>query len=176
MFGPKITSFLAAIRVMPNVKRAAKAAGIHRSQHYAKLNSSLEYRAAFDACLAIGFDAISDIAVERASIGWEEPLVYKGQLSYPEIWDEEVKRYVPDYDAQPLSVRKIDNQLLQFVLKNRHPEYQERKETEEAPSQTAEKITYQWVPRSSVKSNTSPSTPKLDSTIPPVGSKDSPDQ
>jgi hypothetical protein len=176
MFGPKITAFLAAIRVMPNVKRAAKAAGIHRSQHYAKLQSSLEYRAAFDACLAIGFDALSDTAVERAEIGWEEPLVYKGRLTYPDIWDEKIGRFIPNYDAKPLCVRKIDNQLLQFVLKNRHPEYQERKEAEAAAPETAEKITYQWVPRSTDKSNISPSTPKLDSMIPPVDSKDSPDQ
>jgi hypothetical protein len=36
-YGPKITAFLAAIGVMPNVTRAAK---IHKSQHYAKLKSS----------------------------------------------------------------------------------------------------------------------------------------
>src|ERR1039457_2160081 len=46
-FGPKIRAFLAAIRVMPNVTRAAHAAKIHKSQHYFKLKSSSEYAAAF---------------------------------------------------------------------------------------------------------------------------------
>ena len=41
-FGPKMTAFLAAIRVMPDVTRAAKAAKIHKSQHYDELKFSPE--------------------------------------------------------------------------------------------------------------------------------------
>jgi hypothetical protein len=145
-FGPKITAFLKAIRVCPNITRAAKAAHINPCSHYAKLKTSLDYRAAFDACFQIGCDALSDVAVERAQLGWDEPLTYQGHLTYPEKWDDEAGQMVPDYEKPPLSVRKIDNNLLQFVLKSRHPEYREKKETEAPPVQVA-RVVYQWVPR-----------------------------
>ena len=136
-FGPKITAFLAAIRHMPNVTRAAKAAGINKSQHYAKLQSSEDYRAAFDACMAIGCDAMSDVAVERAQIGWDEPVIYKGQISYPQVFDEERQAWVSDFTQQPFSVRKIDNNLLEFVLRSRHPDYKEKRDEKDADAAPA---------------------------------------
>jgi hypothetical protein len=66
-FRPKINAFLAAIRVMPNVTRAALAAKINRSQHYAKMKSSPEYAAAFQEARQMRCDAISDVAVTRAT-------------------------------------------------------------------------------------------------------------
>ena len=83
-FGPKITAFLAAICVMPNVTRAARAAKIKRSQHYTHLKSSPEYAAAFQQALQIGMDALSDVAVTRATDGWEEPVVYQGRIALQE--------------------------------------------------------------------------------------------
>ena len=119
-FGPKIDAFLAAIRVMPNVTRAAKAAKINKSQHYAKLKSSPEYAIAFQQALQMGCDALSDVAVTRATDGWEEPIVYQGRVALQEKPDTG--------ELAPVTVRKIDNQLLMFVLKNRHPDYRERLE------------------------------------------------
>lgn len=174
-FRPKIKAFLAAIRVMPNVTRAAKAAGINPAHHYAKLKSSPEYAVAFAEAFEAGCDAMSDVAIERAQIGWEEPVVYQGQPSYPEKWDKKLERFVPDYKAKPFTIWKIDNRLLEFILSRRHPAYRERKD-EEAARVKADKITYQWVPRSSGASNTSPSPAKPSSTTPPPDSKDSPDQ
>ena len=84
-FGPKISAFLAAIRVMPNVTRAAHAAKINKSQHYAKLKSSAEYAATFRQALQMGLDALSDVAVTRATDGWEEPLVYQGKIALREV-------------------------------------------------------------------------------------------
>jgi len=46
-FGPKMKAFLAAIRAMPNVTRAAKVARINKSQHYAKLKSDPNTRRRF---------------------------------------------------------------------------------------------------------------------------------
>jgi len=133
-FGPKLNAFLAAIRVMPNITRAAEAAGMDKSHHYAKLRSSEEYREAFEIAFQVGCDALSDVAVERAQFGWDEPIVYKGGLAFPEKWDPELERMVPDYEKQPLCVRKIDNNLLQFLLRSRHPAYREREEKNDAPS------------------------------------------
>jgi hypothetical protein len=119
-FGPKITAFLAAIRVMPNVTRAAKAAKIKRSQHYAKLKSSPEYAAAFREALQIGCDALSDVAVTRATDGWEEPIVYQGKIA--------LQKDPGTGNLVPVTVRKIDNHLLQFILERRHPDYREHVE------------------------------------------------
>jgi hypothetical protein len=119
-FGPKITTFLAAMRVMPNVTRAARAAQINKSQHYAKLKSSPEYAAAFQQALQMGCDALSDVAVTRATDGWEEPIVYQGRIALQE--NPSTGKVVP------VTVRRIDNQLLRFILERRHPEYRERVE------------------------------------------------
>ena len=119
-FGPKITAFLAAIRVMPNVTRAAHAAKIHKSQHYAKLKSSPEYAAAFPQALQMGYDALSDVAVTRATDGWEEPVIYQGRIALQE--NPGTGKVVA------VTVRRIDNQLLRFILERRHPEYRERVE------------------------------------------------
>ncbi len=49
-----------------NVTRAARAAKINKSQHYAKVKSSPEYAAAFQQAFKMGCDALSDVAVTRA--------------------------------------------------------------------------------------------------------------
>lgn len=117
-YGPKITAFLAAIRVMPNITRAAHAAKINKSLHYAKLKSSTEYAAAFQQALQVGYDAVSDVAVTRATEGWDEPVVYQGRVALQE--DPGTGRMVP------VTVPRIDNQLLRFILERRHPDYRER--------------------------------------------------
>jgi hypothetical protein len=119
-FGPKITAFLAAIQVMPNITRAAHAAKINRSQHYAQVKSSPEYAAAFQEAVRIGCDTLSDVAVARAIDGWEEPVVYQGRIALQE--DPATGK------VGAVTVRKIDNQLLRFVLERRHPEYREHVE------------------------------------------------
>lgn len=119
-FGPKISAFLSAIRVMLNVTRAARAAKINKSQHYAKLKSSPAYEAKFRQALQEGFDTLSDVAVTRATDGWEEPIVYQGRIALQE--DLGTGKVVP------VTVRRIDNQLLRFILERRHAEYRERLE------------------------------------------------
>ena len=119
-FGPKINAFLAAIRVMPNITRAAKAAKINKSLHYAKVKSSPDYAVAFQQALQMGCDALSDVAVTRATDGWEEPVVYQGRIALQEDPDTGKVVYV--------TVTKFDNQLLRFILERRHPEYRERVE------------------------------------------------
>ena len=123
-FGPKMTAFLAAIRVMPNVTRAAHAAKINKSQHYDKFKSSPEYASAVQEALRMGCDALSDVAVTRATDGWEEPLVYQGRIAMQK--DRGTGKVVP------ITVRKIDNQLLRFILERRHPDYRERVDLEAA--------------------------------------------
>lgn len=123
---PKVYAFLAAIRVLPCVERAAAAAGINKSAHYSRLKRDPKYAEAFAEALQIGVDALSDTAVIRANEGWEEPVIYQGELCYPAKWNKKLKKFVVDPTAAPLTIRKIDNRLMEFILKNRHPEYRER--------------------------------------------------
>jgi hypothetical protein len=116
-FSSRINKFLAAIRVMPNVTRAAHAAKIDKSQHYAMLESCPEYAAEFQRSLKMGYDALSDIAVARATEGWVEPTIFQGG-------DEED----PSAGQAAMTVRRTDNQLLKFILERRHPEYRDRVE------------------------------------------------
>jgi hypothetical protein len=114
-FSAKMSAFLAAIQVMPLVKRAAKAAGVHRSSHYRKLKSCPAYAETFQEAQMIGIDFIWDLAVERAVLGWEEPLVYRGRISL---------RRDPATGAMiPVMVRKFDNHLLMFLLDRFHPAF-----------------------------------------------------
>ena len=132
-FSAKMTAFLAAIQVLPMVTRAARAAGIHRGSHYRKLKSSAAYANAFEYSLMIGCDNISDLAVERAMIGWEEPIVYRGSIAM---------RKDPDTgELIPLTVRKFDNRLLAFLLERRHPAHARRMQpSAESPSDLAERL------------------------------------
>jgi len=114
-FSPKMTAFLAAIEVMPLVKRAAKAAGIHRCSHYRKLQSSAAYASAFREAQRIGYDAIFDRAVELAVMGWDEPIVYLGRISFRK--DPETGELIP------LTVRKYDRRVLLWLVEHCHPAY-----------------------------------------------------
>jgi len=123
---PRIAAFLAAIRVMPCVARAAEAAGINKSAHYMKLRRDKAYAQLFADSLQIGVDSLADVAIERAQMGWEEPLVYQGHFCYPAKLDKKTGKHVPDKKKGPLTVRKIDNRLLEFVLSRRHPDFKEK--------------------------------------------------
>ena len=83
-FGPKTTAFPAAIRVMPN--------------------SSPEYPAAFQEALRMGCDALSDVAVTRATDVWEEPLVYQGKSAIHQ-----------NRRRSLFKVRRIDNQCSVYL-------------------------------------------------------------
>ena len=73
------------------------------------------YAEAFQEAQMIGIDFIWDLAVERAVLGWEEPLVYRGRISL---------RRDPATGAMiPVMVRKFDNHLLMFLLDRFHPAF-----------------------------------------------------
>ncbi len=64
----------------------------------------------------MGYDALSDIAVTRATEGWVEPTGFQGGN------DED-----PSTGRAPTTAR-TDNRLLRFILERRHPEYRDRVE------------------------------------------------
>ena len=119
-FGPKISAFLAAIRVMPNVTPGSPRGKDPQVSALLQVEVESEYAAAFQEALQMGYDALSDVAVTRATDGWEELIVYQGKIALQE--EPGTGKVVP------VTVRRIDNQLLRFILERRHPEYRERVE------------------------------------------------
>lgn len=104
----KVRAFLAAYRRTCNITQAAKAAGIDPRRHYAWLN--LEgYKELFRKATVVAGDYLEGVAVERATLGWKEPIYYQGKrVGY---------------------VRRFDSGLLQFLLRGAKPDkYRERTE------------------------------------------------
>lgn len=79
---PKLHAFLASIREFPHIGRAAKAAGIARSTHYRRYDTDPVYAKEFDAAWRWGVGVLRDEAIRRALLGYEEPVIYKGQFQY----------------------------------------------------------------------------------------------
>jgi DNA-binding CsgD family transcriptional regulator len=126
---PKLHAFLAAIAAVPSVTRAAQAAGIHRSFHYSRYESDPVYKAAFDRAWEMGIAACEDDAVEKAMIGYDEPVIYQGQLQYEVVRDEkgEVVMNGDKPAFRPLIIRRPNPGLQQFILRGAKPEkYRER--------------------------------------------------
>jgi hypothetical protein len=119
---PKVRAFLAAIRVCPSITRAAEAADIRRELHYRRYKADPVYKQAFDEAWQIGLGAVEDKAIERAQLGWEEPVIYQGNLVYPEGFEQ-----LPDGSCKPkgkpLTIRKFSDGMHQFVLRANNPKY-----------------------------------------------------
>lgn len=100
-------AFLAAYSGCGRISRAAKVAKVCRDDHYRWMKGDPTYPKRFEAARqkAIGF--LEDVAIQRATEGWLEPVFYKGE--------------------ETGAVRKFSDLLLIFTLKGNHPEkYRER--------------------------------------------------
>lgn len=93
----KQSAFLAHYMKTCHIKESADAAEISRETHYEWLRVDPAYKQAFEDAKPIAADFLHDIAVERASKGWLEPVYQNG--------------------AEIGQIRKFDNRLLEFLLK-----------------------------------------------------------
>lgn len=100
-------AFLAAFSKTGTIMKSAKIAKVSRADHYRWLKSDKTYPARFDQAQAEAITYLEDIATERATEGWNEPVYYKGESVG--------------------SVRKFSDALLMFMLKGAAPnKYRER--------------------------------------------------
>ena len=128
--------FLAALAEVPVVVHACKAAGVNRATAWRAREADPEFAKAWDAALEEGIDRAEQEAFRRAVVGYEEPVVHHGRLSYlyERYVDEDGKeQYRPVLDANgqpvPLTVRRHSDALLALILKGRRKAvYAERKE------------------------------------------------
>ena len=115
--------FLEAYAQCGNVTEAARRAGVDRTVHYKRWMPDPEYAAAFEDADLTASDLLLEEARRRAHDGWDEPVVYQGELQYEKVWNAEAKRF--ELTGAPLAVRKYDSTLLMFLIKAKRPEYRE---------------------------------------------------
>lgn len=114
--------FLQSLREWPVVQHACERVGIERSTAYRTRHADEEFAQAWDDAMEAGIDRAEQEAFRRGVYGFEEPVIYQGQMSTVPVRnaDGEIQ-----YDAAgnplmvPLTVRKHSDALLSLVLKGR---------------------------------------------------------
>ena len=118
-------SFLAALREMPVIKHACAAVGIDRTTAW-RARDDEDFAKAMDEAMEDGIDRAEQEAFRRGVVGFEEPVLDKGRLTYRyERYEDEAGaekwRMLLDEHGQPipLTIRKHSDPLLALVLKGR---------------------------------------------------------
>ena len=116
----RIQAFLQAYSKTCNVVAACRLCGIARRTHYAWLKKYPPYAETFKECRRAAGDFLESIAVERATVGWTEPVLYQGKVA--------------------AHVRRYSDGLLMMLLRGFKPEKygvqrQEISGPQEAPKQ-----------------------------------------
>lgn len=116
--------FLRALGNVPVVREAARAAGVTRSTAYKARKADPEFARAWDEALENGIDCAELEAFRRAVVGYEEPVVFQGRLTYIEARDPTAPGGVLlDDNGKPvlvaLTIRRYSDRLLEVILKGR---------------------------------------------------------
>jgi hypothetical protein len=109
-----------------SVTRACKIVGINRERHYTWLKEDPDYKAAFAVAVDRAADALEDEAVRRAKRGTEKPVIYKGQMQYTVVRDENgdpvINPNTGEPNIKPLIIHEYSDVLLMFLLKGMRPD------------------------------------------------------
>lgn len=129
-------AYLAALREMPVIRHACTAAGVDRTTAWRAREADPDFAAAEREAMEEGIDRAEQEAFRRGVVGFEEPVVHQGRLSY--LYEryvdpdgKEAYRPVIGDDGQPvpLTVCKHSDAMLTLILKGRRKSvYSERKE------------------------------------------------
>ncbi|HEV3340367.1 MAG TPA: hypothetical protein VG125_08415 [Pirellulales bacterium] len=112
-------TFLAAYaQAGGNITAACRVAGISRTSHYRWLKDDASYAERFQAAHEEACDAVEEEIKRRGQDGYDQPVVYHGDISR-------------DEQGQPVVVRKYSDRLLMFRARALMPErYGERTRNE----------------------------------------------
>lgn len=132
---------LEALRNIPVLSHACRAAGIARSTMHEARASDPEFEAAVQEAMEEGIDRAEQELYRRAVVGYEEPLTHQGHLTYHVKRNPETGRVEMDENGVPLlaldergqpipvTVRKHSDALLALFVKGRRKKvYAERTE------------------------------------------------
>lgn len=110
-FTPEVRElFLESLRKTPNVSAAARACGVSPSTAYAHRQADQSFAEAWDEAIEECVDTLEAKLYERAVEGYEEPVVYKGQIATTVTETGEIK---------PVTIRKFSDTVGMFLLKGR---------------------------------------------------------
>lgn len=122
---PKQSAFLRAYATVGTILQASKAAGIARSRHY-EWRGQPEYDAAFNEASEEFTEYLESVAIESATIGLQEPIVYQGQVMYEPQRNKDgslkMKNGVVLYTDKPVTIRKQNPVERIFLLKAKRPD------------------------------------------------------
>jgi hypothetical protein len=102
----RLDAFLKHLGETCDVSAAAERVGLHRSTLYKHKRTKPAFARRWAEALDMGVDRLQDHAVNRATVGLEKPVWYRGE--------------------QVGAVHQPDNRLLQFLLKAHRPEVYDR--------------------------------------------------
>ena len=133
---PQRRKFLDAIVLAGgNLTRAARLAGMDRTNHYLWLEDD-NYRAAYAVAKARATQMLEDEMVRRAYEGVKKPVFHSGKQAVAFVLDEDgnpVKGPDDKYVSTPAFIREYSDTLLIFALKALDPEkYRERYDVQQA--------------------------------------------
>lgn len=121
--------FLAALADTGYIRQAAKVAGISPALHYWWLKRDPKYAEAMETVKEIQDSVIKGEIWDRAMVGAERPVMYKGQITcyYKEKSDEllkfEAKARMPEYrDGQQINIAASGPPTITFVSGRERPE------------------------------------------------------
>lgn len=103
--------FLAALRVVPVVQYACDAASIQRCTAYRARKTDKAFAEAWEDAMESGVDQAELEAFRRGVSGYEEPVVYQGQLT--PIWERDEHGDVVMHQV-PCDPYKVGDQLVEF--------------------------------------------------------------
>lgn len=92
-------AFLAALRDVPVWTHASQVAGIDRTTAQKRVLVDKAFKEAVDAAMEAGIDRAEKEAFRRAVVGFEEPVVYQGQLTPVWARDEHGELVMQEYDT-----------------------------------------------------------------------------
>lgn len=101
-------AFLEALRTVPVVQHACDAAGVNRSTAYAARKGDKEFATAWDEAMEAGIDCAEKEAFRRAVQGFDEPVIWQGQLI--PVWARDAKGEVVTrvrYSTDPKTRKRV---------------------------------------------------------------------
>lgn len=122
----KRTAFLAAYARTGNISTASRLANVARSRHYEWMKEP-EYAAAFAEAREEAIETLEEQVWKSATVGFEEPVIYKGQLCFEPLRDRNGnivrdETGLPKLSKIPLTIRKRNDVAAFFLLKALRPE------------------------------------------------------
>lgn len=128
-----------------NIARSAQAAGVTRTMHYHWISADEKYAEGYKESLATFKDYLDFECSRRGVFGYDEPVVYQGQISVHRddkgepIIDPQTNR------PTPVTVRKFSDTLL-IVKMKQHGVFMERQEVGGFGGEPIEHAVRVWIP------------------------------